>query len=648
MAQSAVRARHPLEPLSVDELAEAVAILRAASPEPWDDRRFRFLEVALREPPKAAILANEAAAEETRLPREARAILIDRAAQASIQTIVSLDDGRVTSWEAVAIGQAPFTLEEILECERVVRGHPDFRAAMARRGITDLDLVWVDPWPFGVYDDEADLADRRLTRGLVWMRANPDDDNGYAHPVENVIVIFDLHRMEVVRVEDHGVVPIPARTANYGPNDVGPLRTDLKPIEITQPEGPSFTVDGTLVRWQKWRLRVGFTPREGLVLHTVGWEEDGRVRPILHRAAMSEMVVPYGDPAPTHRRKNTYDGGELNFGSLVNSLTLGCDCLGEIHYFDIALVDQDGRPYAVKNAICMHEEDYGVLWRHMNMRTGQTEVRRSRRLVISSFSTIGNYDYGIFWHLYQDGGIQCEVKLTGILSTGAVAPGETPTHGQLLNEDGLYGPIHQHFFNFRLDLDVDGPVNTVYEEHAEADPVGPDNPLKGAFRTVRTPLRRESEAQQLVDPLRGRVWRIVNPERRNAVGEPVGYRLVPHGNVAALAAADASIARRAAFMTKHLWVTPHDDHERHAAGDFPAQHPGDGLPTWTAADRPIEATDVVVWYTLGSHHAPRPEDWPVMPVSYAGFLLQPAGFFDRNPALDVPPSTPKHADGCCH
>ena len=525
-----------------------------------------------------------------------------------------------------------------------MRQDADFQAAMHRRGITDMDLVWVDPWPFGVYDDEADLLGRRLTRGIVWVRSSPEDDNGYAHPVENVIVIFDLNEMAVVRIDDYGVVPVPAkRQLRAGRR--GTAAHDLKPIEITQPEGPSFTVDGTFVRWQKWQFRVGFTPREGLVLHTVGWEEDGRVRPILHRAAMSDMVVPYGDPAPTHHRKNTFDGGELNFGALVNSLTLGCDCLGEIHYFDAALVDQDGKPFTVKNAICMHEEDYGVLWRHMNMRTNQTELRRSRRLVISSFSTIGNYDYGIFWYLYQDGTIQCEVKLTGILSTGAVTPGETPRYGQLLNDDGLYAPIHQHFFNFRLDLDVDGPVNTVYEEHAEAEPAGPANALGSAFRTVRTALRTELEAQQLIDPLQGRVWRVVNPISLNAVGEPVGYRLVPQGNVQAMASADSSVAKRAAFMTKHLWVTPYADDERFAAGDFPYQHPGGaGLPEWTAADRPIDETDVVLWYTLGSHHAPRPEDWPVMPVSYAGFMLQPVGFFDANPALDVPRRRRKPTD----
>ncbi|MFN8594471.1 MAG: primary-amine oxidase [Thermomicrobiales bacterium] len=649
MAQAPTRTRHPLAPLDRDELTEAVAILRGATPEgAWDDRRFRFVEVALREPAKADLIAAEAAGATDGLPREARAVIIDRVARKTVVAIVSLTTGQIVSWDQLAEGEAPLTLEEILECERACREDSAFQAAMHRRGITDLDLVWVDPWPFGLYDDESDLLGRRLTRGLVWVRASEDDENGYAHPVENVIVIFDLNDMAVVRVDDFGVVPVPSQTANYGPDDVGPLRADLKPIAITQPDGPSFTVEDTLVRWQKWRIRVGFTPREGLVLHQIGWEEGDRVRPILYRAAMSDMVVPYGDPTPTHFRKNTFDGGELNFGALVNSLTLGCDCLGEIYYFDAALVDQDGKAFTAKNAICMHEEDYGVLWRHLNMRTGHTEVRRSRRLVISSFSTIGNYDYGFFWYFYQDGTIQCEVKLTGILSTGAVAPGEKPRYGQLLNADGLYGPIHQHFFNFRLDLDIDGQTNTVYEEHGEPEPAGPGNPLNAAFRTIRTPLQRELEAQQLIDPLRGRVWRVVNPESLNAMGEPVGYRLVPHGNVQAMAAPESSIAKRAAFMTKHVWVTPHVDAERYAAGDFPYQHPGGaGLPEWTAANRNIAETDVVLWYTLGSHHSPRPEDWPVMPVSYAGFILQPIGFFPENPALDVPPPAPHMNGHCC-
>ena len=89
-------------------------------------------------------------------------------------------------------------------------------------------------------------------------------------------------------------MPLPPKSGSYYPEDNGPLRTDLKPLEITQPEGPSFEVDGNLVRWQKWSLRVGMDPLEGLVLYTVGYEDGGRVRPIVYRASVSEMVVPYG------------------------------------------------------------------------------------------------------------------------------------------------------------------------------------------------------------------------------------------------------------------------------------------------------------------------------------------------------------------
>jgi primary-amine oxidase len=362
------------------------------------------------------------------------------------------------------------------------------------------------------------------------------------------------------------------------------------------------------------------------------------------------MVVPYGDPALTHRKKNAFDVGEYNIGALANSLTLGCDCLGLIRYFDVNLVADDGTPTVLENAICLHEEDHGVLWRHWNWRSDQTEVRRSRRLVISFWATVGNYDYGFFWYLYQDGRIEAEVKLTGIVSTGAVAPGTKPTHGQLLNPAGLYAPIHQHFFSYRLDVDVDGPTNAVLEEHAEAETPGDHNPLDAGYFMVARRLERESEAKRLCDPARARTWKVINPESLNAIGEPVGYRLVPHGNVLPLAAPSASVTARATFATKHLWVTPYEPSERFAAGEYPNQHPGcAGLPAWTTADRAIAETDVVLWYTLGVHHQARPEDWPVMPCGYAGFNLVPSGFFDQSPALDVPAPEARHGvNGHCH
>jgi primary-amine oxidase len=387
-------------------------------------------------------------------------------------------------------------------------------------------------------------------------------------------------------------------------------------------------------------VRVGFTPREGLVLHEIAY--DGR--PIVYRASLAEMYVPYGDPAPTHRFKNVFDQGEYGVGWLANPLTLGCDCVGEIHYFDGVVNDQDGEPMTIPNAVCMHEEDYGIGWKHTDFRTEEVEVRRLRRLVISSIATVGNYEYGYFWYLYTDGTIEYEVKLTGVISTGAVEPGTKPEHGTLV-APGLYGPHHQHFFCVRLDMAVDGNANTVVQVDSEPLPWGPENPTGTAWVTRRTPLTSESHATGKIDPLRGRFWRIENPNEVSALGDPVAYKLVPGENVAPMYAPDSRFANRAGFTREHVWVTAYDPAERFAAGDYPNQHPGgDGVPRYAAADRPLENADIVLWYTFGAHHVVRPEDWPVMPVTHVGFKLKPAGFFAGNPALDMPRSAAKH----CH
>ena len=382
-----------------------------------------------------------------------------------------------------------------------------------------------------------------------------------------------------------------------------------------------------------------------MVIHNVGYEDQGRVRPVLYRAALSDMVVPYGDPSKDHYRKNAFDAGEYGIGSLTNSLTLGCDCLGEIHYFDAVLNNGKGEPFTIPNAVCMHEEDYGVLWKHTDWRSGQAEVRRSRRLVVSSIATVGNYEYGFFWYFYQDGTIQLEIKLTGIINTAAVPEGERPKYGTLVAPQ-LNGHIHQHFFSFRLDMDVDGGSNSVFEVNTVAEPLGPDNPHGNAFYAQATPLRTEHEAQRVVDPMSGRYWVISNPSVKNSLGNPVGYKLMPGENILPFAHPSASIMKRAGFMQKHLWVTPYDRDETAATGPYPNQHQGGaGLPEYTKNDRSVEDTDVVVWYTLGYHHVPRPEDWPISPVAYCGFSLKPVGFFDTNPVLDVPPSANHHH---CH
>src|SRR5438270_314177 len=356
-------------------------------------------------------------------------------------------------------------------------------------------------------------------------------DDGRDQPVdrEAVVATVDVGRQEVLRIEDHGVIPVPERCFNYTPDAVGDLRTDLKPLEITQPEGTSFTVDGNEVRWQHWRFRVSMHPLDGLVLHTVAFEDGGELRSILHRAGLGEMVVPYGETSPGHRWKNAFDSGELGLGRFpfVNSLELGCDCLGEIRYLDAVIANDQGDPITISNAICIHEEDYGILWKHFDSHTFTTEVRRSRRLVVSSIHTVGNYEYGFYWYFYLDGTLQMEVKLTGILQTMGVPPGEIPVHSTLVAPQ-LGAPVHQHLFCFRLDFDVDGVANSVYETELAAEPLSEENPYGNALRPTARLLARESEAQRVADPARGRQWRIVNPNRLNAVGPPTGYRPAPN------------------------------------------------------------------------------------------------------------------------
>jgi primary-amine oxidase len=487
---------------------------------------------------------------------------------------------------------------------------------------------------------------RRLCAALAWMRATPGG-NSYGRPIEGIVGLVDLHKGEVVHVVDNGAVPVPDEPGEYRAAYVGPLRDDLKPLEIVQPEGPSFVVDGNEVRWQRWSFRLGFSAREGLILHDVCYDDGGQRRSILYRASYSEMAVPYGDPSPNRYIQCPFDIGENLVGTLANSLELGCDCLGEIHYFDAVVANSVGEPVRKPNVICLHEEDYGILWKHWDFRTDDSEVRRSRRLVISSISTVGNYEYGFFWSLYQDGTIESEVKATGVLSTAAVAPGQHPEHGTLV-APGVNGMNHQHFFNVRLDFDLDGERNAVYEVHTEAAPIGPENPYGNAFKAKRTLLRRESESPELIDPLTGRYWLVVNHEARNALDQPVGYKLMPGENVLSFAQPGSVFAKRGAFASKHVWVTRYHPSERYAAGDYPNQNRDViGLPAYVAQDRPLADEDVVLWYTFGLHHLPRPEDWPVMPTAYIGFALKPVGFFDLNPALDVPPPE-RNGASCSH
>lgn len=464
---------------------------------------------------------------------------------------------------------------------------------------------------------------------------------------------MDLNKKQVVKIDKpYGDTPpeIPSEPVNYHKDLCEkPPRTDLKPLNIVQPQGPSWEIQGNLIKWQKWHIRISFNYREGLVLHNVAYDDAGKVRPVMHRASLVEMAVPYADPRPPFTRKCAFDVGDYGLGNCANSLELGCDCLGKIHYFDAVLNNSAGEPYTIKKAICMHEEDAGILFKHMEYRTGHAEVRRSRRLVLSFIATVVNYEYAFYWSFYQDGTIGYEIKLTGELSTNLVSPGEDPSapeYGTLVAK-GVNAQYHQHMFSARIDMAVDdaagGAGLVVTESEVEQLPEGPNDPTGNGFILKETELLYEQDAARVAEPLKGRYWKIKNPQSLHPItGKPVAWKIMAQPCPLLLAKPGSGIHSRGGFATKHLWVTPHSDEERWPAGDYTIQDAatskgGLGLPEWTKKNRFCGAgADPVVWLTLGATHIPRVEDFPVMPCEVVGFMLKPVNFFDGNPGVDLP------------
>jgi primary-amine oxidase len=648
MTTTAAAIRHPLSPLAAVEIDSFRSILVAAG---LVDDGVRFAYVALVEPDKELLRSG------TPVGRRVSALLVQLSTAQTREVVVDLETEAVVVDRVIGAvdGHGPTFDEDFDLGDDIVKSDADWVAALAKRGITDLENVRTVALSAGSFDypDEVGI---RATRVLAFHSRYPSD-SVWAHPIDGVVAHVDLTNRRVLRIVETEVTHVPSESGDYrDPAVRGPERTTLKPIEITQPEGVSFSIADNVLSWENWSVRLGFNGREGLTLHHLAYDDHGVERSIIDRASISEMVVPYGDPTPTHNWQNYFDVGEYQFGRLANSLELGCDCVGDITYLDAVVVDDFGHPKTVTNAICIHEEDTGILWKHTDAFANTSETRRQRRIVISFFVTVGNYDYGFYWYLYLDGTIQLEAKATGIVFTSGHPGGDYPYASEIA--PGLGAPFHQHLFSARLDMAVDGAANAVEEIDAERVPMGPGNPVGNAFTRRVTRLRTEREAQRLAATDRARVWAVINTEKTNRMGAHPAYVLYPEGQPTLLAADDSSIAKRATFATKHLWVSRFEPGELWAAGPLVNQHPGgSGIGRYVQGDRDIDGTDIVVWHTFGLTHFPRLEDWPIMPVDYAGFTLKPHGFFDRNPTLDVPASIGGHGghgedapagDHCAH
>jgi primary-amine oxidase len=621
-ADAECAAQHPLDPLSADEITETVALLRAAG-KVSDSSEFPLL--VLREPPKADVLAFHTG---DPIRREAFTVVYERASGKTFEAVVDLTGKSIASWKEVEGVQPSIMVKDIQIAYQAVFSDPRFGEAMKKRGIANLQDVTLDAWSAGWYGTSGEDGHRILAMVPYYQGKF---SNYYARPIENVVVRVDLNSGKVISFVDSGVVPLATAPADFTAGTAG-----ASPGESAQPTGASFAVDGNEVRWHNWRFRFIVDEREGLVLQTVGYEDGGRLRPILYRGSVSEMFVPYADPGTAWYFRNVFDEGEVGLGWLTDSLEPGTDVPSDSRFFDAIIADQQGRPRVIPRAAALHERDGGLLWKHLDLESRHNVSRRARELVLSYITTISNYDYGFEWIFHEDGTLEMEAQLTGLMIPRGVGTNADATYSRMV-ADKVAAVEHQHFFNFRLDMDVDGGPNSVMEMNTTAVPSDSKAPRTRAFVTRETMLTTELQAQRRLNAATDRSWMVVNPGVKNSLGEAVGYELMPEGNAVPYVAADSWAGRRAGFLNEQLWVTPYDPTEMHAAGDYPNQRKGDdGLPKWTAANRPIENRDIVLWYTVGMTHVPRPEDWPVVPVHRVGFMLVPVGFFARNPTIDAP------------
>ncbi|SPO00202.1 related to peroxisomal amine oxidase (copper-containing) [Cephalotrichum gorgonifer] len=697
--------RHPLAPLSDAEFRKARDLVLSAHGAHHSALFFRAIQ--LEEPRKADLipfLIAEHAGEEMsgftdRPPRLARVqydvVTPGKQGSASVfrytQSVVDLDTSvEISRDEAPDDCHPAYVMSEFAQLQDICLASPHFQDALSEFVIPPHFSIVIDPWPYGGIE-ETDPSTRYM-QGMVFARddsaAHPDS-NHYGYPIP-IIPVVEWATKKIIRIDrlatsvSPGTIFAPNRKPSAPPVDIfvgrkpaeylpelldRPLREDVKPIDITQPHGPSFTVhDDNLVEWQKWRFRLGFTAREGAVLHDLTYDH----RPVLYRLSYSELAIPYADPRYPFHRKQAFDLGDGGVGRAVNNLELGCDCLGAIHYFNTTFPEADGSPTLSKAVVCLHEQDNGICWKHTNFRTGRAVVARLRELVVQFVATLANYDYVFAFKLDVAGGITIETRATGVMSVVAIDPAAKSCQYGAIVAPGVLAQNHQHVFAVRIDPAIDSYApedNVVIQEETVPRDIDPVTNPSGNLYAIERRAIRES-AGLFAEPRANRVFRLEHATKRNAVsGRRVGYMFVPDAKQLLLAPPGSMQAKRAGFAGRHVWVTGYRDGEHWAAGEFTNQSKaevggvvdmvargdiladeeggggegngngtnGTGTGTGTGNGKGKgERCGPVVWGIFGLTHNPRMEDWPVMPVEIHQMRLRPADFFTSNPALDMP------------
>ncbi|MBD2512905.1 primary-amine oxidase [Nostoc muscorum FACHB-395] len=624
---------HPLTSLTEAEISTAVSVIQK---EKTLSEMAAFPLIALQEPDKEEVLKFTPG---KAFGRKAFLVIYERSQNKTYEGIVDLKSKTLTSWKEIPSVQPAIVASEYELATQAFKSDPRWQTAMRKRGITDFNQVKISCWSPGILSKQEEVAGNRLCRGLFYYKGESDRWNYYGSPIEGILGTVNLNTGKISSFVDRGIVPFSKENWNYDIKSLGKLLSPLKALKILQPNGASFRLNGNEISWQGWKFRYVMHPRSGLVLYQVTHNDGKNIRPVLYRASLSETVVPYGDPNPTWSFRNAFDVGEYNFGSLATTMELGKEIPENGLLVDAVFANGDGEPYVMPGVIGIYERNNGMLWKHYEYGTQRNDVRRSRELVMTMTAAIDNYDYSINWIFHQDGTLEVQNELTGIVlaqGTAAQKQSEDDSFGRLIAKN-IFGVNHQHFFNYRLDFDVDGQANSVMEMNVKALPMDEKNPLGNAIAITETPLTKETAAVRDLDMKSSREWMIVSADKKNSLGAAPGYMLMPGGNSMFFPVEGSKIRQRAEFATHHVWATKYKPAELYAGGDYPNQtQPGQGLPKYIADDEPLIGEDIVLWYTMGVTHIPRSEDWPVMPVHRVGFKLVPRGFFSRNPAINLP------------
>ena len=632
-------AQHPLDALDASEITGTTAILRSAG---HADDKTLIASITLQEPPKADVLAWKSG---DPIPRRAKAVL--RRNSTTFEAVVDLQNGKVQSHKEMPGAQPFVTYPEILSAIEVTTRDPKMREGLQKRGITDLEKLFCAPRTAGNFGTEAERTKRIVKVDCFDIRGVRSDV--FANPIEGLFATVDLDRGEVLEVTDLGVVPVPGGNSELDPASIGSQRA-VKPLVQTAPEGSNIAFDGSMLRWQKWAFHLRWDIREGVVVSLVNYLDASGPRSVLYQGHLSEIFVPYQDPTEGWYYRNYLDAGDYGFGTMASALVPGADCPASAIYLSPVMSNVAGGADVLDKRVCIFEVSPGEpVWRHYDFITQALESRPAIQLVVRYIATVGNYDYALDWVFDQKGNITYRAGATGIDSVKGVAAqklgdpsaAEDTAWGSLISP-GRVGINHDHFLSLRLDLDVDGTSNMfarniLVPQKLQEHP----NRRTSVWTTKEVAANTDTEAKFRLSYEQPAMWHVMNMSRKNATGYPVSYMIHPHGNALMLLDPADPAFSRAQFANYHLWVTPYAPEERYAAGDYPNQsEPGQGLPAWTSRSRSIVNQDLVLWYTMGFHHVPSSEDWPVYNLGWHAVTLTPYNFFDRNPALDIPPATP--------